>query len=495
MERTFADRLVKYEEGKEGQRLFRGVLLALILVLVLAWRVFFQCGDFSIDYLDWAEVWAPRLQGWKVALEANTLPFHMAIESALRSASDRFLTVGDMVFTPQLILLKWVTVQQYALINQLLLALVGTFYLVKLRQKYRISILTFVLIFVLFHFNGFIVAHTSVGHQSWGGYYLFPAFVYYVIALIEGDLSWRAAGKVALTLLVMLLQGSLHHLVWCLLALGMFLIFQFRHAVGYLKAILFSFLLGMLRLLPPFYFAFREIASEPDLLGGYPSILNLAQAFGFNGKPANALPRQIFDSPLGYWEFDLYLGKIGALIVLIALIAEVVQVVLDKRIPLLLLVSSGLAILSLDHVFFKVFFYQPVFIATERVTSRFMGLGLVILLLLSANRLQRLLDAVKVTGRLLLGILALLAVIVYDLGEHMLDWSVGKAASTFPYTRRVLEGMQISNHADPEYYTVLIVAATLSVLAGVLLFLLQWAESRRAKGLRSESGRAPAQPR
>ena len=249
----------------------------LFLAGALLWTYFFNFGNVPIDYMDWAEVWAARLQAWRDALLHNTLPFHLSDVGAMRTTSDRYFSVADMVSTPQLILLRCLEVGPYALINNLILYSFATYSLLKIRKKYGISLIVFTMMFLLFQFNGFIVSHLSVGHLSWGGYYLFPEFTYYLLQLEEEDRSWKWVTKMAFLLFFMFLQGSFHHLVWCLMVLGILAVIRWRYFFTILKAGIATILLSMPRILPVFS-RVGDFTDQPDILGGYPRLINIFQA-------------------------------------------------------------------------------------------------------------------------------------------------------------------------------------------------------------------------
>lgn len=489
--------LIEFASERNRAWLFPVVLAVLVALLILAWGIFFNWGNFSINFEDWAVVWATRLEAWRLALQDNTLPFHLSDIGAMRSSGDRYFTVGDMVFTPQVILLKWMSVQMYTLVNQILLALVGTWFLVRFRNKYRLSVAAFTFMFLLFHFNGFIVTHMSEGHLSWGGYYLFPAFIFYLTEIRDGKVGWKTAGAIAWIMMFMMGQGSLHHYVWCLLALGFLTIIDWKHAPGYIKAIGFSVLLGIFRLIPSFYFEFGRITTGLELLGGYPSVGEFVKSLLYNVGPKLAMPGQLFrESELGYWEFSLFIGKIAFVAIGLLIVVQLLVALRDRSIPYLLLTAAFLTVLSIDDMFFKVFFYQPMIVGTERVISRFAGLALVIVIMISSIQLQRIFDRLVGARIWLVSLLSpvVLGGIGFELWRHMQQWSVVQAAKDFPYLWRDLSRIKITNHSDPIYFQVLAVSAGISLAAAIVLFILQRRSGGSATALQSGSDPAPAQP-
>ena len=443
---------------------------SLILAGAILWGIFFNWGNIPFDYMDWAEVWAARMQAWRDALLNNTIPFHLSDVAAMRTESDRYFAVADMVSSPQVLLLRWLEVGPYTLANNLFLYGIATYFLLRIRKKYNLSLFAFSFLFLLFHFNGFIVTHLSIGHLSWGGYYLFPAFVLFVLELLEGDRSWRWVAKMAVLFFFIFMQGSFHHLVWSSIVLGIIALIRWRHFFQILKAAIFAILLSMPRILPVFIEINSKISGEFDILGGYPSLRNLAQALTYNSTPDMALPRMVFDSRLGYWEFDIFTGWVG-LILLFGFggLAMVFWHYRARKFPVLVVPVLALAILSIDDNFQKVLFYNPVLVSSERVTSRMIGLALVIGLILSAIYYQKTMDWMRKSIALQLAQVVLLIFLAKDLVLHTLRWSVENAYNAFGVTRRDLSQIHVSNHPDPDYFLALGIGAFVAILTMVFL--------------------------
>ncbi len=458
----------------------------IFLAGAMLWAYFFNWGNVPIDYMDWAEVWAARLQAWRDALLNNTLPFHLSDVGAMRTTGDRYFSVADMVSSPQLILLRWLEVGPYTLVNNLLLYAFATYSLLKIRKKYRLSLFTFSLMFLLFQFNGFIVSHLSIGHLSWGGYYLFPEFTLYLLALLEGDNSWQWVTKMAFLLFFMFLQGSFHHLVWCLIVLGIIAVTRWRHFFQILKAGIAAGLLSMPRILPALGRA-GNLMQQIDFLGGYPQALNILQALVTNFSPDTAMPRAIFESRLGYWEFDIFTGWAGFLFLFaFGIIYMFFHLYKERKFPYMLLPVAVLVILSIGDNYLKALLYNPVLVSSERVSSRMIGLALVMLIILAAIFYQKLFATIKQAFILRLVQIAFLLLLAKDLVLHTLRWSVNNAFLAFPTTHRDLSLVHVSNHPDPQYYTALIVGSLISVLTMVVLFIIT-RKANRAAGQTSGS--------
>ena len=119
-----------------------------------------------------------------------------------------------------------------------------------LRRRFELSLLAFTILFTLFNFNGHILAHASVGHATWGGYFLFAGFAVLIFDLLEGQANWRWVAKVVFLSALILLQGSYHQFIYVLFFLGL-LALSVPHLFWWLAATMgFAILVSMVRILP-----------------------------------------------------------------------------------------------------------------------------------------------------------------------------------------------------------------------------------------------------
>ena len=467
----------------------------LILAGAILWGYFFNWGDVNFNFMDWGEVWAARMQAWHVALQKTTLPFHLNDVGAMRTENDRYFSVADMVSSPQVILLRWLEVGLYSLVNNWILFGVASWFLLKIRKKFRLSLFAFTVMFLLFQFNGFIVTHLTVGHLSWGGYYLFPAFVLFLLELLEGDQSWKWVTKMSFLLFFMFLQGSFHHLVWCFIVMGILAIIRWKSSFQLIKAVIFTVLLSMPRVLPAF-FRLEGLMNELDFLDGYPHAKDILHSMVYNATPDYGMPGKVYESVLGYWEFDIFTGWVGLIFILAFGVAFCCYWHYQKKtFPWLLVPAFGLVFLSIQDNYLKVLFYNPLLASTERVTSRMMGLALAIFIILAAIYYQRLLDSLpeKLVNNRLVNLLlvfpraALVLIIARDLVLHTLRWSVKNGVIYLPKAERDLSLVQISNHTDPQYFNLLIVGSLISLVSMIFLFWISRKKSAKTNEMRQAS--------
>ncbi len=292
-------------------RWVKGVWLAgLLLFGIYLWGVFYSWGNISLDFLDWAEVTGPRYALLQDALTKGQLPLHAANLTALRGVTDRYFAIPDTPFSPEIIALRYLEIGQYLFFDTVLLYLAGFIGLLLLGRKYRLSPLAFLLLFLLFNFNGLITGHLAVGHSIFTAYFLLPFFVLLVLDLLEREqVGWKWVLGFAVLQLVVLLQGLFHLYVWCLMFLGLLVLFNPRLLRPVATAGFFSVLVGLPRLLPP---ALIVGSITHEFMGGPATVTDLFASLVVLLDPDRAmvLPSKIF--PLRWWEQDYYHRDVGA---------------------------------------------------------------------------------------------------------------------------------------------------------------------------------------
>ena len=104
----------------------------------------------------------------------------------------------DVILSPQVLLLKWLSVGSFVLVDTWLMILLGWIGLLRLRRRFSLSLLSFTWLSLLFYFNGHILSHYAVGHVTWGGYFLLSWFAELVFSLIDGEKGAVWEAKMAL---------------------------------------------------------------------------------------------------------------------------------------------------------------------------------------------------------------------------------------------------------------------------------------------------------
>jgi hypothetical protein len=276
--------------------------------------------------------------------------------------------------------------------------------------------------------------------------------------------------KVALLLFAIFLQGSFHQFVWALIFLGFLSLAYFRRFFTVFKAMVFTCLVSAFRLIPP-VLSFNNFS--PVHLGGYPDLMSVYIALAHWVTPAEAMPFMHMGSNLGYWEFDLFIGKVGVWFLIFAGFAWLALQIYTRKIDWVVIPTAALFLLSLGDVY-SVFRRIPIpLLYGERVTTRIISLSLVFFIFLSIAALQKWADRMGRWKWILET--ALIPVAIYQavvLIPRVLAWCIIEAYVAFPFTGADLAQYTINNHADPLYFLALGGGLLVSALTIALLVWL-----------------------
>jgi hypothetical protein len=452
----------------------------LFLAGLLLWGYFLNFGAIPFHYLDWAEISAARIAFVRDAVLKGALPLHMPDASALRNVTDRFLAIPDVSVSPQMVLLRFLSVGTYVYANTVFLFALGLWGLWVLRRKLSLSLASFTVLALLFNFNGYITAHFSVGHVNYaGGYFLFPWVVVLVIDMLRGDTSWWWVARTALLLFGIFLQGAFNQFVWILFFLALIAVFSWKYIPQVLKAGTFALLLSMVRILPP---TLELSKFDNDFLSGYPTLLDFFKGLTVIVLPEQALGMRSPLNPLGWWELDLYIGAAGTAFLLFFGIILWARYRKDAdRFDSLFVPLAVIFVFSFGMLY-KVFHVVHIpLLDAVRVSARMVSLVFVFVLVAAGVTFQRWLDAGRPAAAVRLGFLALLALEAGDLWQHLKVWRVMNAVKAFPVAPVDVAIKVVSNHPDAPYTGMLILGGSVSLLALVFLVYAVLVLDRRTK--------------
>ncbi len=235
---------------------------------IALWGLILNFGDFT-PFHDWGEINIPRLAFLQDAIRTNAFPLHMIGTGAFRGLTDRFLSIPDVILSPDLLLLKFISIKAYIFIHWIICFTFGFLALLWMQFRYQVSKGFIFVTFFLFNFNGHIVAHAVVGHLTWGAYFLFPWLFILCMEVKNIREKWLWISAVSFLMLAIWLQGSFQQFVAGIFFLLFFALLSIRNFVKIGLAILFSLLLSLCRILPPILI--MGIANS-NPLGGYPLI-------------------------------------------------------------------------------------------------------------------------------------------------------------------------------------------------------------------------------
>ena len=455
---------------------------ALYLVGVFLIGQLLNWGRGPYDFHDWAEVNAARLAFVQDAVRTGQLPLHMPDSSALRGITDRYMALPDVLLSPQMLLLPLLSVTQWVLFNTLLLYSLGGLALLWLLRRFDLSPLVFAALFLIYAANGHMQAHLSVGHVNFSAGYLFPWLVVLLMQAVDAEKAgalpgWRWVAKTAFLLFFILLNGGFHQFIWGLFFLGFFGLFAWKYLPLMLKTLVAACLLSMLRLLPP---ALGLGQFDNEFLGGYPTFFSLLQSTLQVVDPYHALDSRGFLTPLGWWEFDLFLGLSGALFVLgFGVWRWLRKLGAEDGFPQFLPPSLALLALSVGMVYRPLMLLPIPLINGERVSARLAFLPFLVLAVMAAVQMQRWLNERPLRPEMRWGIAGLGLLLVHDLWQHTRAWKINVAADAFGRMDVDLAIKVVSNHPDPAYTNLLLAGLAVTLVTAAALLILARRDRRQ----------------
>jgi hypothetical protein len=331
------------------------------------------------------------------------------------------------------VLLLWVPLRFFEVFHVLLFYAIGCAGTAAFKARYRLSWPVYLVFFLLFNFNGYLTSHLCVGHMVWwAGYYLLPWFFLLMLDWVEKGPSVRTSLLISLVLFVMSLAGSFHFCSWCMI----FICLLGLRKSGWLKyaglTALASGLLIAYRLAPGSAEFGRLVCGWSAV--GYQSLRDMAAALV-------ALRPPVFPgiNAQAWWEYDMYVGFAGALILLAfgvgPLLPRVGRSGAWADYSRLDLPLAGMALLSYGDVYWWVLYGVPV-LSVERVVSRLLIVPLVLTAMLASIRLEELRKRVILPVRILpwarIACGAVLLLLAADLLRHSWVWRISALAALFP---------------------------------------------------------------
>jgi len=456
------------EEDLTSRVLFWSWSLFLYLGGGVLWAVFLNWGNFDFTFQDWFEITGPRLYFLKNALMQGVLPLHMTGTSALILLTDRYLTIPDLLLSPQILLLRFINPAEFVLLNWLILYSAGFLAVVIFSRKYKLSPFALAVIFLLFNFNGQIEAHLSIGHITWGGYFLFPWFVLWMLELQEKVIHLRWVVKVAGLLFLIFLQGSFHQFVWLLLFLGFLVLVFPRHFLAIISSGVFACLFSAVRILPAILIAGKV---DQEFLGGFPGLWELLSGFVEMKNPA--LMVQGLSHNLYAWEFDFYIGLMGVIfLVFFGIYAVIKSSTISLR---FLFPMAGLFLLSLGGTYGIIHILPLPIFDGERMTARLFSLPLVFLIFFAGINFQKWLDQQDDQPFHYLMLLFGLGVMASDLWSHFQLWQLNSVVTLWGDPRIFNPATWVqANYVDSLYTGMLRRGLIITIISAAVAIVIAW---------------------
>ena len=447
-----------------------------VFILGLYWFwIFFEHGAHTVLFHDWANVTAPRYQFLKSAVEEMQFPLHISDPGTFHGFTYRYLSVPDTLISPQLILLGGMAITRFNLFNVCILYSLGFIGLLVLKNKFHISLIPFTALSLLFNFNGNILAHFSVGHANWGGYFLFPWFVWLVFRLLEGDRSWKWTFGMSLLLFIIWLQGSFHQYIWLLMMLALIAVFVPRVFWFVVRAGAITLVLSAFRLLP-------SILSYGNYVGGFDNGF-ITLGVLFNYLIFMASPKEIkYFMPgtgpfIGSWELTTFIGLVGTLFVIYF---GLYRGLLARQAPFRsLTLPLGIMLLLTGGLFYIVDQLHIPLLGGERISSRMISVVLAFGLIMAAERFQHWLDRSDRKRFLAAGSVMAFSMTGMDLWLNMNVWKLSDSSQLFDWEYFDPNKWFVKNdYSDTLYLGLVFGGLAISLVTFIVLAVLSWKEAR-----------------
>lgn len=488
MNKIFLEKLKKIEKSffspnpEQSPWILRIWWAILFLSGVYLWVKFFNVNNGPLNFHDWYQITVPRIDFIRQSLISGVLPLHASNDLMLHGVTDRFLALPDVITTPQMLLLLFVDIPTYVLLDVLIHFSIAFVSLLWLQKKYKLSMYISTILFLLFNFNGYILSHYSVGHFSWGGYFLFPLFFILVFELIDGNVTWIWITKMSFLLFYIVLAGSQHHYIWLIIFLGVLALVQWKQAHKIIAAVFFSGMLASIRLLPPaLELAAIEKKAAFNYVLGYPSIMELLFSMAILRRPRIAFDEIIFfqtDTIIEYyWEFNYYVGILGLAFILFGLALWLKE----KKPTYWQLITPCITVfaLSLGSTYRILRMTNLPLLLSERVTSRMISVPMTFFIIIAAIYIQKWLSQQQFSAFQKILLYASLVLMGIEIYTSVILWRISESATYFGSQTLETSLSTVTNHPDPLYEMILLIGLTLGVFTAAFLAFQVLRERRK----------------
>ncbi|MDD4938797.1 MAG: hypothetical protein PHE18_04720 [Candidatus Omnitrophica bacterium] len=440
-----------------------GQLALLFFAGIIHWCLFFNFGRMNFRAYDWPKEHA-YYSVLRESLLNKSVPFHI---SSVFQDTNRFLALPETNLLPHILLLPIMPVPAFIFAHILIMYSVGFLGCLFLKKHFGLGLIPFTFLYLLFNFNGYISSHIAVGHTMWSGYFLLPFFCLHTFKLTEKkEGGRRLVYKISFVLFLVGLAGAFHIYIWCavfLLILGLSNPRCLRKSAG---AVFLSAGCLLFRILPA-ALTFWNKGYPYLFISGYPKPADIINAL-MTAQNHEYFP---FPSRMGWWEFDIYIGVIGAAVLFFyfffarAARKEGIGGLTFREFDAALLLFL---IFSLDIVFRPIASLHIPLLNFQRYSSRFIILPLLIALIVSAARMQKMdfsRPASKITA---CGWYFLAALLAASLFRHSFIWRISGIEKKYPFAP--LPQVTIAQQPDRMYISLLAVSSAASLAFIIFTF-------------------------
>jgi hypothetical protein len=352
------------------------------------------------------------------ALIEKSIPYFMPY---FYKGTNQFLAIPATDLFPTIYFLKFLSVEDFFLAQMTVAYSLGFVGCLWLRKNYQWSLFTFVFFFLIFNLNGHIVSHLAVGHWLWISYFLFPFFVGWVLRLVEGDVSSLHGVRLFWVLFVMLLFGGLHPFVWSLLFLGVLCLFHKKYwrpvSIGVALAMVFS----SYRIIPA---AVTFFGYAKPFQYGFPSISTLWKSLTDNDFKVDVFDWSFMvTNELTWWETDHYISIAGLVVILyFGIWSRLKGEKKDDPYRILNIPLLIFTLFSIGDIFGWITYLPIPLITVERVSTRFLIVPVLFLLVLATIWMQQFFERLRPSWSALVLALIILLYEAFSLINHLFLW-------------------------------------------------------------------------
>lgn len=343
-----------------------GFFSILLLVAIAFWFYFFNYSYPAVGNGDWLKEYE-YINILRYAILSREIPWSIG--------PHRFLSNPEIIFSVDLFVLPWLSNKLYFFIHTSIYYTLGFLGLILLTKNWSPVPIFFV--WILFTFNGFILAHLGAGHLQFIGYFTYP-LLFWLLTKLKQDREQRIyvhSVYLAFLLTLLFLNGSLHPAIWACIFLVL---------VGIFEPILIS-RIGASIVLAGFLSAFKLIPAATydtrasSFVTGYPNLLTLIDALTVIGQHD---PQKTNIGLLSWFEYDAFIGFVGTALLIFFSIKSFGR---QNGLFLKGMFFAGfvMLILSLGNVYELVTLIPKSYFQVERIVTRFISLPLVLFIFCS----------------------------------------------------------------------------------------------------------------
>lgn len=426
--------------------------LFLYLLGIAYWLYFLESGA-SLVFGDWVkeQAYANILRD---AINSGIIPWRWS-EPYYHGAYE-FIGNPEISLAPDFVLLRWISNHSYFLLHICLFYSAGFYGMARIANKADLRPFGIVFFWLVFNFNGYITSHLHQGHLQWAGYFLIPLFFVFLSEFdqVKNRKSFVYPAFMGLLLGLLFINGSIHVAVWC----GMFMVFTVLWKRGLLPGVAVALaiggLIGACRVVPgALYFPKKD-----GFITGYPDFNTLLDSFTVLRLPEFPPLGNVMGGVLGWWEFDIYIGFTAFFVFLFCGLASLKQ----PHRPYgqhILVAGVAMFILSMGNVYALVANSGIPLAGVERVSSRFIVMPFVMLIVMASSCLDRII----LSGPRQIKAFAMLA-ILFIAGELYLNLKYWKPGPETPGQSEIPSLLSIVPNLDKKYEMVVYFSWSISLL-------------------------------